>query len=184
MHVLSGPEAIERLYAERGAAAYGEGVTQTEHALQCASLAQHEGAPASLVIAALLHDIGHLFAADDATARARCDDRHEAIGAQVLKGLFPESVWRLVGLHVAAKRWLCFAESGYWVGLSDASKASLTLQGGPFAAGQAETFERAARWREAVALRRFDDAGKQQEPCGRTFAEFMPLMRSLLNDRS
>ena len=39
----------------------GEAVTQTQHALQCAALAEKDGASAQLITASLLHDIGHLF---------------------------------------------------------------------------------------------------------------------------
>ena len=50
------------LFARKGGRAYdGEGVTQLEHALQTANLAQHSGATPALVTAALLHDLGHLL---------------------------------------------------------------------------------------------------------------------------
>lgn len=49
-----------RLFAERGNGAYfGEVVTETEHALQCAHLAVSAGASGDLIAAALLHDVGH-----------------------------------------------------------------------------------------------------------------------------
>lgn len=60
---------IIKLFNEQGDSEYGgEPVTQGEHALQAAHLALAEGAPGSLVIASLLHDVGHLLHAlpDDA----------------------------------------------------------------------------------------------------------------------
>ena len=177
---LTSLEDIELLYAARGGLHYGEGVTQLEHALQCAVLAQAEGAPPSVIVAALLHDIGHLVEKEEDVAEGRFDDRHETVGARMLECLFPESVYRPVALHVAAKRYLCFTEPQYWAGLSPASQKSLKLQGDPFDQAQALAFERASHWQDAVQLRRFDDMGKAAEISGRAFADFIPLIRELL----
>jgi phosphonate degradation associated HDIG domain protein len=176
---LSSLEDIERLYATRGGLSYGEDVTQTEHALQCAVLAQASGAAPSLVVAALLHDIGHLFEREEDVVHAASDDRHEVAGAQALKGLFGEAVRGPIALHVRAKRYLCLKEPGYLEALSSASRASLILQGGPFDAAEAAGFARLAHASDALALRRFDDLGKSAEPAGRSFADFAPLMRSI-----
>lgn len=179
---MTSPQSLEdivELYAARGRLHYGEGVTQLEHALQSAGWAQSKGSPPSLVVAALLHDIGHLFEKEEDVAQGRFDDRHEAVGARLLEGLFLESVYRPIALHVAAKRYLCFTEPPYWAGLSPASQQSLRLQGGPFDPAQAQAFERAPFWRDAVQLRRFDDMGKRAEISGRAFADFIPVMRGL-----
>ena len=176
---LASLEALEALYAERGGLNYGEGVSQMEHAVQCAALAEAAGAEASLVIAALLHDVGHLFEGEESVVGASDDARHEISGAQALKGLFDEAVRAPIALHVSAKRYLCFTDPNYYEALSPASKASLALQGGPFEAAGAATFERRPYWREAVALRRFDDTGKADQASGLTFADFLPLMRRL-----
>lgn len=174
-------EDIERLYAARGGLHYGEGVTQMEHALQCAALAEEEGCPPALVIAALLHDVGHLFEKDERLAEAGVDDRHEAAGANALAKIFAETVWRPVALHVAAKRYLCSVEPHYLAALSQASQRSLVLQGGPFHQTQALAFRRAPFWRDAVRLRRFDDMGKRDEHSGRDFSSYLPMMRGLLS---
>jgi phosphonate degradation associated HDIG domain protein len=181
MHRLPNLDALESLYAERGGAAYGEGVSQLEHALQCAALAEAEGAPPSLIAAALLHDVGHLY--EDEADALDIDGRHEIAGAQALKGLFDERVRAPIALHVAAKRWLCLKEPGYFEALSPTSRRSLELQGGVFDTAEVEAFERRPHWQAAVALRRYDDRGKRAEPCGRTFADFVPLLRSV-RDRS
>ena len=177
MNRLPSLEALERLYAERAGAAYGEGVSQMEHALQCAVLAEADGAPPGLIVAALLHDVGHLY--EDEADALEIDHRHEIGGAQALKALFDEAVRAPIALHVAAKRWLCLKEPGYFETLSPASRRTLELQGGVFDAAQADAFERRPHWREAVALRRYDDLGKRPERCGRTFVDFLPLMRTL-----
>jgi phosphonate degradation associated HDIG domain protein len=180
MPTLSSLEDLERLYATQGALNYGEGVSQIEHALQCAALAQADGAAPSLVIAALLHDVGHLFEVEEDVARFEIDDHHQATGADALRDLFDEAICGPIALHVAAKRYLCHAEAGYHAALSPASQSSLRLQGGPFNAVQAAAFEHLPHWREAVALRRYDDTGKRDEAPSNAFADYTPMMRELL----
>jgi predicted HD phosphohydrolase len=178
MDRLSSLEATLRLYALRGERSYGESVTQLEHALQCAALARDEGHGAALTAAALLHDVGHLLGPEPAPADG--DTRHEIAGARALAGLFGRAVRGPIALHVAAKRYLCWAEPGYRRGLTPASQASLESQGGPFDLSQAQAFRRRPYWREAVALRRLDDRGKRAEPCGLALADFTPLLREVL----
>jgi predicted HD phosphohydrolase len=117
---------------------------------------------AVVLVAALLHDIGHLLGDQDegALAREDRDGRHETHGAALLKRFFRPEVARPVALHVAAKRDLCAVDAGYTDGLSPASTRSLELQGGPLDARQARAFERRAGWQDAVLLRRWDDAAK------------------------
>lgn len=173
---LSSLDEIARLYAMQGGLAYGEDVTQLEHALQCAALAVPHG-PA-LTVAALLHDIGHLF--DTEEHAALHDDRHQLAGARALEDLFGLDICAPIALHVAAKRWLCLREPGYYDGLSAASKHSLTLQGGIFDAEQAAAFEQQPYWQDAVTLRRFDDMGKRDEYSASHFDDYLPVMRVML----
>ena len=167
------------LYTTRGHEHHGESVSQLEHALQCADLAEAGGAAPSLIVAALLHDIGHLVESAAEVAAFKIDDHHEFTGADLLSGLFGEAVCGPVSLHVAAKRYLCFTEAGYFEALSPASQKSLALQGGPFSAEEAAAFERLPYARESIVLRRLDDTGKREEACKRSFADFAPLMREL-----
>ena len=171
-------EDIVELFATRGGRHYGEGVSQTEHALQCAVLAEASGAADSLVAAALLQDLGHLLE-DEASPASEVDGRHELTGARALSGLFGPDVRRPIALHVAAKRWLCLTDPAYRDTLSDASLASLALQGGAFDAAAGADFERQPGWRDAVALRRIDDLGKSPEPCDRSFTDYIPLLERL-----
>jgi phosphonate degradation associated HDIG domain protein len=155
-------DELFRLLEEKGGAAYGgERVTQLAHALQSAKLAAEAGDPASLVIAALMHDIGHLVGkGDEGLAEKGIDARHEASGALVLAQVFGEAVAEPVRLHVDAKRYLCFAEAGYWEALSQASKMSLQVQGGSFDAAEAKSFIERPHAADAVKLRRYDDLAK------------------------
>jgi phosphonate degradation associated HDIG domain protein len=180
MRRLSNLREIARLYATRGGLSYGEGVSQLEHALQSAALAEAAGARSAAVAGALLHDVGHLLSGEAESAAV--DLRHEAKGAQMLAGLFGPDVRGPIALHVAAKRYLCAREPGYHEALSTASQASLALQGGAFDEAGADAFERRPFWREAVALRRWDDLAKRAEPCGRRFEDFLPALRAALAD--
>jgi gamma-butyrobetaine dioxygenase len=153
---------IFALFKQRGAGAYyGEAVSMTEHMLQAAYFAQAEAAPPTLVIAALLHDVGHLIeTVPDDIADWRTDARHEEVGAGWLAQRFPASVSEPVRLHVPAKRYLCATESAYFAKLSPASVVTLELQGGPMTRDETAHFEAESFYREAVRVRRWDDAGK------------------------
>jgi len=147
-----------RLLESRGGAMYGgEAVTQLEHALQCAFLAEQADSPPELVAAALLHDLGHLLAKPAASG---ADDIHQFVALPFLRGLFPASVLDPIRLHVDAKRYLCYSDPGYWDALSPASKRSLEVQGGMFDAAGAQAFLRQPHAEDAVLLRRFDDLAK------------------------
>jgi phosphonate degradation associated HDIG domain protein len=155
-------DEIFALFERRGDEAYfGEPVSQTEHALQAAYQAESEGAPGTLVVAALLHDVGHLVhgLAED-VADQGVDGRHEAVGEAWLSRHFGLEVAEPVRLHVAAKRYLCAVDARYGEQLSPASVQSLTLQGGPFSLAEVQAFEQHRYFREAVRLRRWDDAAK------------------------
>jgi len=141
---------------------FGEPVSQLEHGLQTASLAVRGGAPDTLVVAALLHDIGHLIhGAPEHVADLVVDARHEDAGEQWLRGGFGPSVTEPIRLHVAAKRYLCGTDRDYARSLSPASQVSLALQGGPMSRKEIAEFFRSPWWQEAVALRRWDDAAKK-----------------------
>jgi phosphonate degradation associated HDIG domain protein len=153
---------IEQLFAARGGEQYsGEGVTQIEHALQCALLAQDDGAGDELVTAALLHDLGHLLHdLGDTPTLHGMDDIHQYRALPFLRGLFGHAVLDPIKLHVDAKRYLCAIRPGYFADLSDDSKRSLGLQGGIFNEGQAEAFMTQPGAADAVRLRIWDEQAK------------------------
>lgn len=154
-------DEIYRAFAARGGDFYGENVTQLEHALQCAFLAEQEGAGEALIAAALLHDYGHLFEGrGEAAERLGRDAHHELYGARALRRWFGKAVTAPIALHVAAKRYLCAAEPGYEAQLSPASILSLQLQGGRFTPAQCRSFELRPFAEDAIRLRRWDDHGK------------------------
>jgi len=125
-------DSILDLFAQRGAQEYtGEAVTMSQHMEQSAACAVADGAPDSLVIAALLHDIGHFVGDHPIEALENgIDNTHEEVGASYLEPYFPASVTEPIRLHVAAKRYLCATNDEYFGRLSDASVNSLMVQGG------------------------------------------------------
>jgi gamma-butyrobetaine dioxygenase len=146
---------IERTFYSAGGMAYlGEDVTMIQHQLQAGALGV--GRDDALVVAALLHDIGHVIetTADDH------DAHHDESGARWLSRWFGPDVTEPVRLHVAAKRYLVATEVGYAANLSDASVHSLRLQGGPMSPSEATSFENLPHAQAAVALRRLDEAAK------------------------
>lgn len=180
----TGPvDALARLFEGEGSAEYfGEAVTQAGHMLQAGALAEAAGAPAHLVAAALLHDIGHFHGT--VTGRdlmeAGQDNRHSHTGADWLARWFGPEVTEPVRLHVAAKRYLCTAEPGYFDLLSEASVHTLRVQGGPMTAEQARAFEALPGAADAVAVRRWDEQAKDPERANPDFGHFRPLLEGLL----
>lgn len=153
---------IEVLFDRHGDEQYsGEPVSQREHALQTALLAEQAGADDALVTAALLHDLGHLLHDHGETPSLRgIDDVHQYRALPFLRGLFADEVLDAIKLHVDAKRYLCATRPGYHDELSDDSKRSLLLQGGVFSADAAAAFIAQPGATRAVSLRLWDDKAK------------------------
>jgi len=173
-------DEIVALFYRKGSEAYlGEGVSMAEHMLQTAHVAECDGAPPLLVVAALLHDIGHLVhgLADD-SADHGVDTAHESVGARWLEPAFGPEVTEPIRLHVAAKRYLCAVEPEYLTVLSPASVHSLALQGGPFAPDEAATFAATPGADDAVRVRRWDDAGKVVGGTPPPLEHYLPLLEA------
>jgi len=151
------------LYERMGAQHYGESITQTEHALQCAALARRDQASDAMVVAALFHDVGHLVVDTQGKAHVNLeedDDDHEAVGARVLAPIFGPAVARPVALHVTAKRWRCTVDPTYHAALSPTSQATLKAQGGLLSPEECARFEAHPGFEDAITLRTWDDVGK------------------------
>jgi [1-hydroxy-2-(trimethylamino)ethyl]phosphonate dioxygenase len=155
-------DEITSLFSRHGAQSYfGEPVSMTEHSLQTAHAGQLAGAPPALVVAALLHDLGHLIEdVPDDIQDWKTDARHEDVGSGWLALRFGPEIYEPVRLHVPAKRYLCAVDRSYFARLSAASVRTLGLQGGPLSAVEVATFERERFFADAVRIRRWDDQGK------------------------
>ncbi|MEB0139980.1 MULTISPECIES: phosphonate degradation HD-domain oxygenase [unclassified Undibacterium] len=158
---LSTIQIIE-LFDQAGNALYGgEAITQTEHALQTAWQAEQSGGDDALVIACLLHDLGHMLCqqSDHELVEGK-DDLHQLRVLPYLRGLVPSTVIETIRLHVDAKRYLCQSDPSYSAALSDASRMSMALQGGVMDSAEASAFIAKPQAAQALALRRYDDAAK------------------------
>jgi phosphonate degradation associated HDIG domain protein len=154
--------AIDAAFLKRGHEGYGEGVSQLEHALQCALCAERDGASPALITATLLHDIGHmLHELPEDIADQGIDTEHESLGSAWLSQYFGLDVSEPVRLHVDAKRYLAAMEPGYYERLSAASILSLKLQGGVFTPAQAAEFAALPFADDAIRLRHWDEEGKE-----------------------
>jgi len=180
-----GGGVIDEIFAtfrEKGRSTYlGEPVTLTEHMLQAAVAAEDDGADDELVAAALLHDYGHLIHdLPEDSAEHGLDTAHEDVGHAFLARHFPPEVVEPIRLHVAAKRYLCAVEPSYLDELSEASRHSLELQGGPFDEAEVREFQRNPHWRNAVRLRRYDDLGKEPGRRLPGVESFRPVLEAVL----
>lgn len=172
---------IEDLFAARGSDIYGERVTQLQHAVQTAAHARARGGDDQMVVACLLHDIGHLIHDDAGKAfDDGIDDLHEELGARWLASRFPAEVTEPARLHVASKRYLCAADPDYSAGLSDASRKTLEMQGGPMSPDQCAEFESGRFFERAVELRRCDDLGKDPEDHRERIADYHAAIIAVL----
>ena len=161
-------EIVERVLSVLRAAErsdyIGEEVSQLEHALQCAHFARQSGAGDEVVLAALLHDIGHLLDPQAPSMDGLGVIEHERLGADYLRAQgFSERVAKLVEGHVQAKRYLTFIKPAYAKRLSDASRGTLAWQGGAMSAQEAEAFEADPLFKAMLALRTWDERAKETE---------------------
>ncbi|WP_138933207.1 (R)-1-hydroxy-2-trimethylaminoethylphosphonate oxygenase [Roseovarius arcticus] len=171
------------IFERRGGEEYlGEPVTMAEHMLQGAALAEKADMPERIIVAALLHDIGH-FTSEFGTYHPddTHDRHHEEAGADVLEAFFPVIVTDCVRYHVAAKRYLCATKPEYLGRLSTASVHSLNLQGGPMNADEIAEFERNPNVAEIVQVRYLDDAGKHADMETPGFAHYAPMVQRVVD---
>ena len=140
----------------------GEPVTQTEHALQTAWQAQQNGAKRASD-----------YRGPACTTWATCctiwaktaPTRESTIG---MKRSGP-SGWPAILVPTSSNRFVCMSRPSAIAArstrritprLSDASRLSLKLQGGPFTETQARHFEQHPYFQDAVRLRLWDEAAK------------------------
>src|ERR1700733_10211787 len=161
---------IMSLYEAHGGAEYaGEKVSQLEHMAQAAQLAEAQGFDEEVILAAFLHDIGHISEAakgDESMSASRGMDGfgikdHEELGAEFLRGKgFSKKVARLVESHVEAKRYLTLKDPAYYAQLSEASKKTLEYQGGPMTEEEAAAFEQYPLFTLIIQMRKWDEMAK------------------------
>lgn len=166
----------------RGSSDYiGESVTQIEHAVQAGYFGFNYIITASrsydrryFVVACLLHDIGHLLKKSDfpndvsisemidpETSLSLGVQSHEHIGSAYLRLLgYPEVIPSLLEAHVDAKRYRVAKDTSYSEKLSEASRRTLRLQGGPMNDEECLKFESHPLFSDRLALRQCDESSK------------------------
>ncbi|MEK9622587.1 MAG: HD domain-containing protein [Alphaproteobacteria bacterium] len=174
---------IGSIFERRGDEEYlGEPVTMGEHMLQGATIAEQDGQPEEIIVAALLHDIGHFTSEFGTFMMDDTEDRHhEDAGAAVLERFFPKIVTDCCRYHVAAKRYLCATRPDYFNRLSEASIHSLNLQGGAMTAEEVAVFEQNPNLKDIIAVRYLDEAGKQAGMKTPDFWHFAPMVQNLVD---
>lgn len=177
---------IADIFERRGGEEYlGEPVTMAEHMLQSAHFAEAASEPDVVIVAALLHDIGHFVSEFGTFSMDDEEDRfHEEAGAEVLQDFFPSLVVDCVRYHVAAKRYLCATKPAYFNRLSQASVHSLNLQGGAMTDEEVAEFEKNPNLKDIVKVRYYDEAGKQSDLKTKQFADYAPLVQSVVDEHA
>lgn len=172
---------IANLFTTWGTQKYDECVSQLEHAVQCAVLAQESGATDELVVAALLHDVGHLLALESKAGNVNIsiNDKHESTAVKYLAKSFGPRVTAPIALHVEAKRYLCAVENNYFSTLSAGSVRSLEIQGGIMNDDEAKRFEALPGFADAVSLRRWDEGAKLLNHESPEFSTFIPILERI-----
>ncbi len=155
---------ILHIFDAKGSLQYAdEQVTQLQHALQSATLAEQRGYTSPLIVACLLHDIGHIMDAAvklPESTEENLHDQHEERAYQWLKKNLGDQIAEPVRLHVSAKRYLCTTDRNYLNVLSPTSYKSFLDQGGVMNESELLQFEQNPHHREAIALRVIDDTAK------------------------
>lgn len=160
----------------------GEPVSMAEHMLQGATIAENNGQGEDIIVAALLHDIGHFTSEFGTFSMADTKDRfHEEAGAQVLAEFFPSVITDCVRYHVAAKRYLCATKPDYFKRLSSASVHSLNLQGGPMTPEEVADFDSMPNLKKIIQVRYLDDAGKHADMVTPNYWHFAPMVQRIVD---
>jgi phosphonate degradation associated HDIG domain protein len=157
-------DEIMSFYQQHGGEEYaGEKLTQLEHMVQAAQLAEEQGYDDEVILAAFLHDVGHLCEpghGDNEMDGFGIKD-HEEIGAEFLKSKgFSKKIVRLVQSHVEAKRYLTLKNPSYYEQLSEASKKTLEYQGGRMEEDEASAFEQYPLFDLIIKMRKWDEQAK------------------------
>jgi predicted HD phosphohydrolase len=177
---------IGSIFEKRGDEEYlGEPVTMGQHMLQGATMAEKSREPDEIIIGTLLHDIGHFTSEFGTFSMEDTEDRyHEDAGAAVLEQFFPKVITDCCRHHVAAKRYLCATDPGYFQKLSTASIHSLNLQGGPMSEAELKDFEKNPNLKKILKVRLYDDAGKIPDMITPSFWHFAPLVQKMVDSHS
>jgi 2-amino-1-hydroxyethylphosphonate dioxygenase (glycine-forming) len=132
-------------------------VTQLNHASVTASYAAREGFDDDVVVAAFLHDIGHICA-----AVGKCQPEpgrsSESTGADYLRMMgFPDAVAWLLENQTKARQYLTSLYPSFFVSLGKDRQDEIIAAGGPLPAKEAAEFEQEELFRPSIRLVFWDE---------------------------
>eukprot|EP00039_Didymoeca_costata_P026477 m.15981 g.15981 ORF g.15981 m.15981 type:complete len:249 (+) comp5553_c0_seq2:129-875(+) len=165
--MLAPVEDIKELYTTHGTLEYGERCSVNSHSVQAGLFAKEHGYSDEMIVAAFLHDIGHLapLKYTDMAEGNMGDyglENHEFIGEAYLKKLgFSDLVITTIRNHVPSKRYLVSTDKEYASTLSYASEQTLKYQGGPMNAEEIAAFESDPYFKESLQIRKMDELAKE-----------------------
>jgi predicted HD phosphohydrolase len=143
-----------------------------KHSLQCATiLAREYPDDEELIAAGLVHDV--------ATIASGENRKHDEYGAHLVGPLLGPRVAKLVGAHVAAKRYLVTTDPAYRDILSEGSVMTLLHQGELLGDDEIAALERDPDFEAIVALRRADDRAKDPNATAEPLEAWRPLLTRL-----
>jgi predicted HD phosphohydrolase len=175
---------LNTLFTQFGDTRYGpEPVTLKQHALQCAHLAKAAGSDDALIVAAGLHDLGHLLLLEDGKSYEKANDHHDLVAADFLSPYLPGSCTDAIRWHVEAKRYLVANDPEYAKNLSQASIDSLATQGGAMSEAEMQVFRVVTAYDHAIALRRMDEAAKQPDATEMPIQDFLGIVERVASRR-
>ncbi|MBX2874320.1 MAG: HD domain-containing protein [Saprospiraceae bacterium] len=158
-------DEVLNLFQQFGHMEYGEGFSVNSHSIQAGLLAKAQGLEKEMILAAFLHDIGHLYPLSLNQEHEKMGEygieAHDHWGESFLQERgFSARIQATVKNHVAAKRYLCAIDSTYHDQLSLASQQTLTYQGGPMSKEEVRAFEADPFFQDSIVIRQLDDEAK------------------------
>ncbi len=169
-------ELIE-LYKKKGNTEYfGENMTKTKHMLQCATLALKNEEKEEIILACLLHDIGHFLAEDDMDGYGVKD--HGKLASEYLKNIgVSKNIYKLIEKHTDVKRYLVTKNiNDYYNKLSEASKKTFEIQGGRMSNEELKSMDRNIKLADMIKVRIYDDKSKIRNREPYQMEKFIPLL--------
>lgn len=150
--------AIRNLFSILMENKYKEDISQFEHMAQAANLAiKYDPKDYEMIVASFLHDIMHSSNPEDEYGNIN----HDKLAYDFLKGIgMTDRICFIILNHTRAKRYLVSTWNGYYEKLSEASKETLSRQGGVMTTLEIENFEKEYYFSDYIKFREFDDRAK------------------------
>ena len=169
---------------------YGESaVTELEHALQCAELADHADADDELVFAAMLHDVGRYAVPQELVFDTLQDVEiadnalgHGERGAQLMANMLPARSLFCIRYHAESKLYLCQKNPNYRAKLAGASVKTLAVQSTNYDQARLDELSGHRWWQDAIRVRVWDDSAKDKGRATRPLDYWVDRLEKFLKE--